>query len=77
MESFGSTEGPRGGCNVFFTSHISHLSINMKFVGKLVVSRVEVSPSEEDNRVEDVSKGVTVWGPCIQSKLGEERTEEE
>lgn len=53
----------------------------MKFVGKLVVTRVEASPSEEDSgredkKVEDVCKGVIVQGPCVQSKLGEERTEE-
>lgn len=40
---------------MFFTSHISHPSINMKFVGKLVVTRVEVSPREEDSGREDES----------------------
>lgn len=82
MGSFGSTEGPLEGCNVFFSSHSSHPSVSMKFVGKSVVTRVEVSPSEEDSgredkRVEDVWKEAMVQGPRMQSKLGGERTEPE
>lgn len=60
MELSGSTEGPLEVRNMFFSSHISHPSINVKFV----VTRVEVSPSrtrgERDKTVEDVC----IKGPC-------------
>ena len=55
---------------MFFSRNINHPSISAKYTGKLVVTRVDVLPSEqddgrEDKRDEEVCRGVVIQGPCI------------